>query len=438
MTEQQNTACPAQPEDTRPELPGTAQSALTGDTRSALPCVVQSPYVAQSALPGDTRSALPSFVAEIIARLEAQGHEAYAVGGCVRDLLLGRQTSDYDIATSALWPQVEAIFEKTLPTGSRFGSGTVLLAGGSAQVTTYRTEQGYSDRRRPERVEPTHSLRQDLLRRDFTINTLCWHPAQGVLDLLDGCADLRRGLIRCVGNPRQRFGEDALRILRAFRFSCQLGFAIEPQTLAAALSLADTLSFVSAERVTQELDKILLSPQPSLAAPLLAALRGQPLPGDIALLDRCPPSLAARYAALLRLAGGQPGILAHRLRLPARLLGDITALARLLEQPPASDPPAIKEQLRRVGPPLFFLCLDTYAALTGGDTTRTKAAAEGILQRGEPYAIAHLAVGGSDLTALGLAGPAVGAALERLLALVIADPRQNRRETLLEMAQELK
>ena len=205
---------------------------------------------------------LPKRVKQIIETLQAQGYEAYAVGGCVRDAMLGRVPQDWDITTSALPKQVKALFRRTIDTGIQHGTVTILLDKEGFEVTTYRVDGKYEDGRHPTEVSFTASLAEDLKRRDFTINAMAYNETSGLVDLFHGAEDLEQGVIRCVGVAKERFSEDALRILRAFRFSAQLDFSIEEETLAAARELAETLRKISAERIYAELTKLLVSAHP--------------------------------------------------------------------------------------------------------------------------------------------------------------------------------
>ena len=205
---------------------------------------------------------LPKQVKQIITTLQEHGYEAYAVGGCVRDAMLGKEPQDWDITTSALPMQVKSLFRRTVDTGIQHGTVTVLLEKEGFEVTTYRVDGKYEDGRHPKEVAFTASLTEDLKRRDFTINAMAYNEKEGLVDLFSGAEDLDRGIIRCVGVAKERFSEDALRILRAFRFSAQLDFTIEEETLAAAKELAGTLRKISAERIYAELTKLLLSEHP--------------------------------------------------------------------------------------------------------------------------------------------------------------------------------
>ncbi len=205
---------------------------------------------------------IPEKVRLIIESLEEHGHEAYAVGGCVRDTLLGREPEDWDITTSARPEQVKEIFHRTVDTGIQHGTVTVMFGKEGFEVTTYRIDGSYSDGRHPDQVAFTSLLREDLRRRDFTINAMAYNPSTGIVDLFGGEEDLAQGIIRCVGNAQERFEEDALRILRAVRFSAQLGFAIEEETRSAIRLLARNLKKISKERIQAEMVKLLISPHP--------------------------------------------------------------------------------------------------------------------------------------------------------------------------------
>ena len=207
---------------------------------------------------------LPEKVKVMIQTLEAAGYEAYAVGGCVRDSVLGRIPADWDITTSALPEQVKELFHRTIDTGIEHGTVTVMMDKEGFEVTTYRIDGEYRDHRHPEQVNFTGELKEDLRRRDFTINAMAYNDRCGMVDAFGGIEDLKHGVIRCVGVARERFEEDALRILRAVRFAAQLGFEIEKETADAARALAGNLKDISAERIQTELVKLLVSPHPEM------------------------------------------------------------------------------------------------------------------------------------------------------------------------------
>ena len=206
--------------------------------------------------------ALPRKVMIIIKNLQLHGYEAYAVGGCVRDSILARRPKDWDITTSARPEEVKKLFKRTVDTGIEHGTVTVLLGKDGYEVTTYRIDGAYEDSRHPKEVLFTNRLEEDLRRRDFTINAMAYNDEVRLVDVFGGMQDLNHHLIRCVGEPKERFSEDALRILRAVRFSAQLNFPIESKTAAAVRELAPTLEHISAERIQAELVKLLVSAHP--------------------------------------------------------------------------------------------------------------------------------------------------------------------------------
>lgn len=205
---------------------------------------------------------IPEKANYIIKTITAAGFEAYVVGGCVRDSILGRKPQDWDITTSATPEQVKAIFPRTIDTGIAHGTVTVMLEKEGFEVTTYRIDGKYEDSRHPKEVTFTPNLEEDLKRRDFTINAMAYNDEAGLIDIFGGVADMERKVIRCVGDAEARFGEDALRIMRAIRFSAQLGYEIEEQTQAAIRKLAPNLQNISAERIQVELVKLITSPHP--------------------------------------------------------------------------------------------------------------------------------------------------------------------------------
>ena len=205
---------------------------------------------------------LPRKVTMIINNLQLHGYEAYAVGGCVRDSILARRPEDWDITTSAHPEEIKKLFRRTVDTGIEHGTVTVLIGKDAFEVTTYRIDGAYEDNRHPSEVRFTTRLEEDLRRRDFTINAMAYNDEVRLVDVFGGMKDLSHHLIRCVGDPKERFSEDALRILRAVRFSAQLNFPIEPETAQAVRELAPTLDNISAERIQTELVKLLVSPHP--------------------------------------------------------------------------------------------------------------------------------------------------------------------------------
>ena len=394
-------------------------------------------------------ASIPAPVRAVLHRLRAAGYEAWLVGGCVRDALMGRQPGDYDLATSALPGEVEAALPgyAVLPTGLRHGTVTVLAGGMPLEITTYRVETGYADHRHPDGVRFTPSLTEDLARRDFTVNAMAWDGGQ-VVDPFGGREDLRQGLIRCVGEPEERFQEDALRILRALRFAACLGFAIDPRTAAALSACQHLIPYVARERIAVELSKLLCGPGagrvleqyggPLAAvdprfAPLLAA--APEWARRCRRVDEAPPRLPLRWAALLRGCPEAEELLGG-LRLDRATLRAASRLAVPLPGLPAGEADLLR-LLRDLGEPLALDALELAradAVAGGGEAepwiaalTKTRA----LLARGACYRLGQLAVTGTDLTALGLSGPRVGRTLDALLEAVIGGALPNDRAALL-------
>ena len=252
--------------------------------------------------------------AALLDALHAAGYAAYAVGGCVRDSLLGRTAHDWDLCTSALPQQVMELFgtEQCIPTGLQHGTVTIKYGGQLYETTTFRTEGSYTDGRHPDEVQFVPDVREDLARRDFTINAMAYNEAEGLVDPFGGQADLQNGLLRAVGEPQQRFTEDALRILRLYRFAARFGFALDAATARAARQLAPHLDCISAERIQEELAKLLAAPQPgaylepAVLAVVLPELTPESLTAAKSVVDSCPAgeeNLPVRWAALLGALG---------------------------------------------------------------------------------------------------------------------------------------
>lgn len=370
----------------------------------------------------------PKYVLNILCALDSAGHRAVLAGGCVRDNLLGRRPSDWDIASSASPEEVLALFPRCVPTGIKHGTVTVMSGGGSVEVTSFRAEGGYSDHRRPDSVSFGCPLEADLARRDLTVNAMAMDAAGEITDPFGGRDDLRRRLLRCVGEPERRFDEDALRMLRTVRFSAQLGFEIEPRTLEAIRALAHLASGLSAERVRDELLKTLRSPAPGLVWQLV----------DLGLLDAC---LAPGDASAPREALDVLPIyarLAHFCR-GLELGGYIMSTDRFLA--------ALRfdgETLRRTASAVEVLksgSRDWKRLLRGHGEAAVLAAhpknraLRAVLRSGECWELSSLAIGGRELAALGYSGPELGRELRRLLDHVIDCPADNRADILCKLVE---
>ena len=398
---------------------------------------------------------LPDGVRRIIRRLNEAGFEAWAVGGCVRDMLLGRCPKDWDITTSALPLQIKSTFERTVDTGIEHGTVTVLLAGESYEVTTYRIDGKYTDARHPDSVEFSRSLEEDLKRRDFTINAMAYSEEEGLVDLFGGMDDLEKRILRCVGDPTERFSEDALRILRAVRFSAELDLIIDAATLAAAQSLRGNLSLISAERIHAELEKMLLSDHPDrlrvicetgideIILPELKALSDRDparLDSLIDRLERAPADKRIRWALFLSATGSTTTLL-RRLKFDNNTIHAVSELLRLENVPLTGlSDHEMRKVMNTAGADNMPLLFD-FRCILDPDISYAAALEQyhRIMAAGDCTSIKELAVNGSDLIACGIpAGKEVGEALSRLLEAVLADPAANTKDTLLGMIKELR
>ena len=370
----------------------------------------------------------PKYVLNILCALDSAGHRAVLAGGCVRDNLLGRRPSDWDIASSASPEEVLALFPRCVPTGIKHGTVTVLSGGGSVEVTAFRAEGGYSDHRRPDSVSFGCPLEADLARRDLTVNAMAMDAAGEITDPFGGRDDLRRRLLRCVGEPERRFDEDALRMLRTVRFSAQLGFEIEPRTLEAIRALAHLASGLSAERVRDELLKTLRSPAPGLVWQLvdLGLLGACLAPGD-ASAPREALDVLPIYARLAHFCRGLElgGYIMSTDRFLAALRFDGETLRRTASAVEVlkSGSRDWKRLLRDHG---------EAAVLAAHPKTR---ALRAVLRSGECWELSSLAIGGRELAALGYSGPELGRELRRLLDHVIDCPADNRADILCKLAE---
>lgn len=431
---------------------------------------------------------IPSQVHTILRILNEGGYEAYAVGGCVRDALLSRTPKDWDVTTSASPAQVKALFRRTVDTGIRHGTVTVLLGGGSYEVTTYRIDGIYEDGRHPKQVSFTKSLAEDLMRRDFTINAMAYHPAEGIIDLYGGLADLENGIIRAVGIPEERFAEDALRILRAVRFSAQLNFDIEEKTLAAVKAFAGNLRLISQERIQMECRKLITSEHPekfltlyetgitSVIFPEFDAMMKMPQHNPyhcfcvgihtIRTMQAIPAEAILRWTALLHDVGklsthttdendvdhfyGHAAASSRfardflrKLHLDNHTIDMVSLLVRWHDYRFDLTAGNIRRAMNHVGAENFpaLLAISRADAMAKSDYAkkrllprcdRAEQIYEEILAAGECTSLKDLAVTGRDLIEAGMApGRELGATLQRLLALVLEHPEWNTKEELL-------
>ena len=387
--------------------------------------------------------------------LHGAGHAAYAVGGCVRDSLLGLDPHDWDLCTSARPEQVMALFgeEKCIPTGLQHGTVTVKQGGRLYETTTFRTEGAYSDGRHPDAVCFVPDVREDLARRDFTINAMAYSAEEGLIDPFGGRDDLAAHLVRAVGEPERRFEEDALRILRLYRFAARFGFAIDPATGAAAQALGPHLDCVSAERIQEELLKLLAAPrpgsylEPAVLAVVLPELEPEKQPERFAELcrtiDRIEPTaenVPARLAALLcplGEAGARKAL--RKLKCSNALTDEVTALEREAPGTPGSEMQLTAKRL------LGRYELPTIQRLTALCSARhpeqavafaaLRAEAERLTAENACCRVSQLAVNGRDLMAAGVRpGPGLRQVLNALLEAVITGQTPNEKDALLAAA----
>ncbi len=381
---------------------------------------------------------LPHSVTEIMTRLTDAGYHVYVVGGSVRDALRGITPHDYDMTTDATPAEMKAVFTdlRVIETGMKHGTLTILADGTPHEVTTYREDGDYRDHRHPDEVTFTRSLTEDLARRDFTMNAIAYHPAEGYIDPFNGEADIRTGVIRAVGDPTRRFTEDALRILRGLRFSAVLGYTIEPATADAMYTTRALLSHVSAERVREELCRLLAGDHAAAVIrshhEILAVRLPQladPAEETLAVLATLPPDPVLRLTALLFPVVGDPEKMDSIMReLKFDNISRLRAvnLITYRDIPISSERREVLHLLSRIG----AAALDDLCLLRGEDPARD--VAHHLITEGIPYRITDLAVTGEDiLRATTLRGPAVGEVLNRLLNAVISDEVENNRDALL-------
>ena len=428
--------------------------------------------------------------AALLDTLHAAGYAAYAVGGCVRDSLLGRTAHDWDLCTSALPQQVMELFgaEQCIPTGLQHGTVTIKYGGRLYETTTFRTEGSYTDGRHPDAVQFVPDVREDLARRDFTINAMAYNEAEGLVDPFGGQKDLQNGLLRAVGEPQQRFTEDALRILRLYRFAARFGFALDAATARAARQLAPHLDCISAERIQEELAKLLTAPQPgaylepAVLAVVLPELTPAALDAAKPVVDACPAgekNLPVRWAALLGALGEtDTRRVLKRLRCSNACIEETAVLVRetagegvcgsfllghesghsiarptacgsrvppqrtvLGETPAHAGEVAIRQLLGRYGLRTVERLCALCAALQPQNAPACALAAQRARQLeadGVCCRVSQLAVNGRDLMAAGIpAGPALRRVLEALLDGVIRAEYPNEKPALLAAAQKI-
>lgn len=438
----------------------------------------------------DVQIRLPHKVRYIIETIQAAGHEAYAVGGCIRDSILGRKPDDWDITTSAEPEAVKALFQRTIDTGIAHGTVTVMLEKEGFEVTTYRIDGKYEDSRHPKDVTFTPNLKEDLRRRDFTINAMAYNEQYGLIDIFDGIGDMERGVIRCVGDAKERFTEDALRMMRAVRFCAQLGYVMEEGTKAAITELAPMLQKISAERIQAELVKLLVSDHPDyLRLAYETGITAQTLPEfDICMhtkqnnphhcypvgehilhtLSYTKPDKVLRLAMLFHDIGkpqtltiDEEGIthnhghavigeemsvkILKRLKFDNDTIDKVRKLVRYHDRKVETTFKCVRRAVNEIGEELFpLLFYVKYADIMAqSDYQRQEKLQEleklkdiynEILEKKECVSLKDLAVTGSDLIQAGMKpGKEIGKTLHILLEDVLENPEHNQKEYLLSL-----
>lgn len=435
---------------------------------------------------------LPKHVKYIIETLEQNGYEAYAVGGCVRDSILGREPNDWDITTSADPYEVKKLFSHTIDTGLQHGTVTIMLEHVGYEVTTYRIDGDYEDSRHPKEVTFTKSLEEDLKRRDFTVNAMAYNDRDGLIDLFHGMDDIQKKVIRCVGNAEERFTEDALRIMRAVRFSAQFGYEIEPETKKAIVKLAPNLKNISAERIREELIKLLVSDHPDyIRIAYETGITAQILPElDVCMetkqntphhkytvgehiihsLTYVPGDKVLRLAMLMHDIGKpycittdetgrdhfkghaeksaeMAAVIMHRLKFDNDTLNRVKRLAKYHDWAISLSPPikkaTVRSMISRIGEDLFpdlftigdadlLAQSDYFKAEKEEKQQLLKEMYREIIEQGDCLSIKNLAVSGNDLIEHGMKpGKELGQVLQKMLEDVLKHPSSNNKEYLL-------
>ena len=398
---------------------------------------------------------IPSDVKRIIETIESANYEAYIVGGCVRDILNNTPPKDWDIATSATPTQIKALFSmgtltRTVDTGIKHGTVTVLIEGRGYEVTTYRVDGEYNDSRRPDTVTFTRSIEEDLSRRDFTMNAIAYNPKRGFVDPFDGIADISNKLIRCVGLPCHRFSEDALRMLRAIRFAGVLGFKVHEDILVAISRHKATINNISVERIQQELRKFLMGSYPNAIEMLESTgLMQYILPncnyqGEYVILwlKECPKNEPLRW--VLFLMGIMPTAsncsvssekLLKHLRFDNKTIQEVSLYMQFMHIPIATTRYEVKKTFLQFMPQECFENLIILKSIVStsqkSQLINFKREADDIFQKGECFTIRDLAISGNDLLKMGIPqGKAIGETLEYLLDKAMQDPTINNSEIL--------
>lgn len=379
---------------------------------------------------------LPQKIEYVLDILISNGHSAYIVGGCVRDLLCGKKPHDYDITTSATPDETQSLFEKTIATGIKHGTITVIIDGEQIEVTTFRTESTYNDNRHPESVNFVRNVSDDLSRRDFTVNAMCYNNREGLIDLFGGQEDIKNNTLKAVGDAKTRFCEDALRILRLFRFAATIEFTIEKNTFDAAIECAPLLKNISAERIFTELKKAACGNNVSVISPLLdtnALLDFSLENTDLTVLQKLQNKEDLRVFALLYLTSTNLQNTLNTLKCSNAFKDYCTKLFHLIKNEIKANKIGIKKALCTTDYEIVCDYFEYLKSVLNLDITSHMSLLKEIINSNEPYKISHLDITGNDIISLGFGGKQVGEKLEFLLNEVIKNPALNTREKLLDL-----
>ena len=383
---------------------------------------------------------LPNHVKKCLKQLNSNSFSAFCVGGAVRDSLLGANPDDYDIATSATPEQVMELFERVIPTGIKHGTVTVIIDDIPIEVTTFRNDGEYSDSRHPEKVNFVGDINSDLSRRDFTVNAFAYSADTGLIDNFGGIDDLNQKVIRCVGDPNIRFNEDALRILRAFRFCSVLNFSMDKATLGAAIELSHLLNNISRERIYVELSKLLCGKKPEIITDLLSAdIPGYLKPKKLDLniinaLGKTKPEKNIRFCFFCLATGLEANNLFDNLKADNKTKQTVCTYLDLLKSLPLNNKTHIKKALCKINPNELCDLLENYGIVFNYNVKQNIADIKQIISQNEPYLIKHLNISGDDIKLCGAKERKVGQILNCLLDLVIENPTLNTHEKLTELA----
>lgn len=390
---------------------------------------------------------MPKYVRNILEKLERHGHQAFVTGGCVRDLHMGKNPHDWDISTSAKCDEVRKLFVKTITVGEKFGTVIVLIGKSKAEVTTFRREESYTDFRHPKHVVFVTDLNIDLARRDFTMNAMAMSLSGDTYDPMGGIADIKNRIIRCVGDPEKRFAEDALRMMRAFRFSATLNFTIEPKVLEAINQSAYLAEELSAERMREETEKILMSKKPEvLGSAINYGLFGKYLIQNSVQsekfipIGKLPKNRTLRWCAFCAVLEKGAYIVStteflKNMRMDRKTIGHCKDGVLLVQENLPAEETELKRLLSVYGEDAIRCTTAAADVLFGGSQMKI---VNSLIKRGECVSVRCLAVNGDDLVQIGYQkGRELGRTLDKLLQHVIENPRDNNRKMLLQMAKDL-